>query len=71
MHACMHMLTAWRPADDVLRACAQWSVVLKLYCLVSETNAAATLFLSAFFWGFVAKKVGFQITLFYMYAGAR
>ncbi|EIE23835.1 hypothetical protein COCSUDRAFT_62367 [Coccomyxa subellipsoidea C-169] len=34
----------------------RWSVVLKLYCLVSETNAAATLFLSAFFWGFVAKK---------------
>ncbi|BDA46508.1 hypothetical protein COCOBI_08-6020 [Coccomyxa sp. Obi] len=34
----------------------RWSVVLKLYCLISECNAASTLFLSAFFWGFVARQ---------------
>lgn len=28
--------------------------MLKTYCIASETNAVATLFLSAFFWAFLA-----------------
>lgn len=45
---------------------AQWSVVLKLYCVVSECNAASTLFLSTFFWGFVARQVGATSDLHHM-----
>ena len=32
----------------------QWTPLLKTYCIVSETNAVSTLFLSAFFWAFLA-----------------
>lgn len=49
-----------------LNDCVQWSVVLKLYCLISECNAASTLFLSAFFWGFVARQVGATSALQHM-----
>ena len=32
----------------------QWTPLLKTYCIMSETNAVSTLFLSAFFWTFLA-----------------
>ena len=32
---------------------AQWTLLLKVYCILSETNAVSTLFLSAFFWAFL------------------
>ena len=34
--------------------CAQWTPLLKTYCIASETNAVSTLFLSAFFWAFLS-----------------
>ena len=37
----------------MIKSVAQWTLVLKVYCILSETNAVSTLFLSAFFWAFL------------------
>ena len=36
------------------RVVLQWTPLLKTYCIMSETNAVSTLFLSGFFWAFLA-----------------
>ncbi len=35
-------------------AVLQWTPLLKTYCILSETNAVSTLFLSGFFWAFLS-----------------